>query len=314
MSTLDHLWTEKYRPKNIEAVALPSILKNNISKWFEDKEIPHLLFYGPAGCGKTTTAFIICDNIIQGKDDVLIVNGSYQRSINDIRNSIYPFARNAPIHIANKIRIVLIDEADSMSSDAWKALRNIIESCAKYTRFILTCNYVAKIPSPIQSRMQMVEFKEYSINECIQIIYEILAAEDVLFNDDDVKVIVNKLYPDLRQIINTCQLLVVEQEDGTKHLKIDNLDQSLPSENVIVHTIISALKGTLPSRKAIVVIDSIIKKKWIDYQSLYTALFDAIPANNYAAKVLVNKYAYMHTTCISEDMNFLACVYELLTS
>jgi len=306
---LDALWVEKYRPKSIHEVALPKTLQNNVKEWLNKKQIPHLLFYGPPGSGKTTTALILTEALTD-EADRLIINGSYYRGINEVRDQILPFVRQQPISYNSAIRIVLIDEADSITGDAWKALRHIIEAYCKYARFIMTCNYITKIPDPIQSRFQCYEFKEYDKNACMSIIESILTVENVQYSPEQIALVVDRLYPDLRKIINAVQSVTVSK-NGTRFLDTSKLHEAIPAEDKILSYIREFLEGKLPKRDFLRNVESIIKTQWIDYSGLYPAIFDMIPFSQLNIKVLCNKYAYQHTNCISQDMNFLAFILEL---
>ena len=310
-SVLDALWVEKYRPRTIEEVALPPLLEQNVHKWLEQRQIPHLLFYGPAGSGKTTTALIIAKELAD-EEDRLIINGSYYRGINDVREQILPFVRQNPISTRSSLRIVLIDEADSITGDAWKALRHIIEQFSKYSRFIMTCNYVTKIPEPIMSRMQSFEFKEFDKEQCINIVESILIVENVQYTTEQIRIIVDTLYPDLRKIINTTQSLVVHNEDGSKTLDVTRLRDVIPAEDKIVSLIRDFYSGAIDGSTLIKEIRYVVESKWLDYSGLYPAIFEAIPELFLQDRVLCNNYAYKHVNCISEDMNFMSFIYELV--
>ena len=145
------LWVEKYRPQVLEDYVGNEVIKNKIADYIKERSIQYLLFYGVAGTGKTTLAKLITKNI---DCDLLYLNASDERGIDTIREKIQPFAASMGF---NDIKIVILDEADYLTPQAQATLRHTIEACSSTTRFILTCNYLERIISPLQSRCQTFE-------------------------------------------------------------------------------------------------------------------------------------------------------------
>lgn len=204
------LWTEKYRPDDIKGCILPARIKSMISEGVK----MNMLFHGSAGVGKTTTAKALCH---QFGHNTLYINGSTENSIDTIRNKITDFAMNQSIlHYDNPIKVVLIDECDGFSQQAWQGMRATVEQYAANTRFVLTANYVDKIPEPIQSRFQMIDFnftseeiKEIKIGQFKRVM-QICQYEGLEISKEAALKIVQTFYPDFRSIVNHLQRFKLE--------------------------------------------------------------------------------------------------------
>ena len=206
------LWVEKYRPTTLEGYVGNEVIKNKIEDYLKQGSIQNLLLHGVAGTGKTTLAKLLVKNI---DCDYLYINASDERGIDTIREKIQPFALSMGF---NDVKIVILDEADYLTPQAQATLRHTIETCSATTRFILTCNYLERIISPLQSRCQTFEITPPSKEEVYNHISNI-TAEEKLFDVEinDVQKVVNIHYPDIRKIINTIQGSIV---DG--YVKIDD--------------------------------------------------------------------------------------------
>ena len=191
------LWVEKYRPQKLEDYVGNEVIKNKIADYIKESSIQNLLFYGVAGTGKTTLAKLITKNI---DCDLLYLNASDERGIDTIREKIQPFAASMGF---NDIKIVILDEADYLTPQAQATLRHTIEACSSTTRFILTCNYLERIISPLQSRCQTFEITPPSKQEVNYKCQNILTKEKILFYDNNIDDVINTHYPDIRKIINT---------------------------------------------------------------------------------------------------------------
>ena len=201
----EFLWVSKYAPKTIDDCVLPTSLK---AEFAQMTEIPNMLFCGDAGVGKTTVAQVLCDinNV-----DMCFLNASLERSIDDVRNTISSFASTTALF--GDYKVLLLDEADNLTSDAQKALRALIETHQNNCRFILTCNYPHKLIAPLRSRLQEYNFTfptdDKSIkNTFVKRLLSILQAEKVSLRKEDVSVLqslVSLTAPNWRKCIHQLQ-------------------------------------------------------------------------------------------------------------
>jgi replication factor C small subunit len=201
---MKELWVEKYRPKTIEGyVFKDKEQKTQILQWIKDKSIPHLLFSGNAGIGKTTLAKILCNELEVDPLDILELNASRTNSVDDVRDKITSFVQMIPF---GDFKVVLLDEADYLSPNAQAALRGVMETYHRTARFILTCNYPNKIIPAIHSRCQGFHVARVDQTEFTARVAEILISENVEFELDTLDTYVKATYPDLRKCINTIQM------------------------------------------------------------------------------------------------------------
>ena len=201
------MWVEKYRPKRLDDVvdqeqvidSLKNILKN-------PSEMPHLLFAGPAGVGKTTVALCLARELLRDswRDNTLELNASDERGINMVRDKVKMFARFTSIQDI-PFKIIILDEADEMTAEAQTALRRIMEDTSRTTRFILICNYLSQIIEPIQSRCVVFRFNSISKDDVIKHLENICKQEQVKYDIDALEEIYDFTQGDLRHSINILQ-------------------------------------------------------------------------------------------------------------
>lgn len=199
----DALWIEKYRPKTLNDIVLSNEDREFFSSLAEQKEIPHLLFSGVQGTGKTSLSKILVNDILRCQ--YLYINASDENGIDTVRGKIINFAGTKSID--GKIKVVLLDESDSISLDGQKILRSVMEEYSSNTRFILTCNYLFKVIPPIQSRCQIIRLTS-SIEGIVERIVQILKKENIEIEEGQKPLLLNyiqKNFPDLRRIINDIQ-------------------------------------------------------------------------------------------------------------
>ena len=209
---MKELWVEKYRPKTIkDYVFKDEHQRKQIESWVNEQSIPHLLFSGTAGIGKTTMAKVLVNELGIEDYDVLEINASRTNSVDDVRDKITNFVQMIPF---GPFKIVLLDEADYLSPNAQAALRGVMEEYHSTARFILTCNYPNRIIPAIHSRCQGFHIERIDQTEFTARVATILVEENINFDLDTLDNYVKVAYPDLRKCINMVQQNV---SDGNLH-------------------------------------------------------------------------------------------------
>ena len=197
------LWVEKYRPKNLDGyVFRDDNQRKQAQSWIKEKSIPHLLFSGAAGIGKTTMAKILINELEIPEYDVLELNASRTNSVDEVRNKITNFVQMIPF---GPFKVVLLDEADYLSPNAQAALRGVMEEYHSTARFILTCNYPNRIIPAIHSRCQGYHIERIDQTEFTARVATILVEENIEVELETLDNYVKATYPDLRKCINMVQ-------------------------------------------------------------------------------------------------------------
>ena len=299
MAQENTLWVEKYRPDTLEGYVGNDTLKSKIEIYLKSGDVPHLLLYGKAGTGKTTLAKIVTNNI---DCDYLYINASDENNVETVRTKIRDFASSVGFR---KYKVIILDEADYLTPNAQAALRNLMETFSKSTRFILTCNYVEKIIDPIQSRCQVFGITPPSRKEVAVRLGNICSNEGVKLDMDALVHIVNSTYPDIRRGINALQRQVV---DGT--IIIDK--QSMLESNYMVK-ILQELKGN----KSFNTIRNIVAKSQVkSFEDLYRFLYDNIDdfAPNNIAKVIliISDAQYQDAFVVDKEINVMAMFSKII--
>ena len=201
---MKELWVEKYRPNSVDGyVFRDAHQKKQVQQWITDGTIPHLLFSGNAGIGKTTLAKILLNQLEINDLDVLEINASRTNSVEDVRDKIVNFVQMIPF---GSFKVVLLDEADYLSPNAQAALRGVMEEYHTTSRFILTCNYPNRIIPALHSRCQGFHIERIDQTEFTARVAEILIAEEITPDIDTLDTYVKATYPDLRKCINMVQM------------------------------------------------------------------------------------------------------------
>ena len=207
---MKELWVEKYRPQDIDGyVFRDEAQREQVKQWIKESSIPHLLFSGAAGIGKTTLAKILINALGVDTYDVLEINASRENNVDNVRNNITSFVSTMPF---GAFKIVLLDEADYLSPNAQAALRGVMEEYSQTARFILTCNYPHKIIPALHSRCQGFHIEKVDHTEFTARAATVLVTEGVEFDLDVLDSYVKATYPDLRKCLNLLQMNSVENK------------------------------------------------------------------------------------------------------
>ena len=302
------LLVEKHRPDTLEGYVGNENIKNTISNYLEQNDIQNLIFNGPAGTGKTTLAKIIVKNL---NCTHLYINASDERGIDTIREKVSSFASAASF---SPLKVVILDEADFLTIQAQASLRNVIETYSRTTRFIMTCNFVERIIDPLQSRCQVLKVVPPNKTDVAVHLAGIMEQEGISFEREDLKIIVNQYYPDLRKCLNTIQLSVKTNEvkgETDRYLQIDK--SVLVSSNYRVK-VLKELSNAKPNWRQIRQI--ITNANVSDFEELFRYLYDN--ASVYAegsegmVAIYINEYSYQANFRIDKEINAMALIQKLI--
>jgi replication factor C small subunit len=257
------LWTEKYRPTKLDDYVGNEHLKTKVAGYLENDDIPHLLLFGRAGTGKTTLAKLIVKSI---DCDYMIINASDENGVDTLRDKIKNFASSMGF---KPYKIMILDEADYLTGPGQAILRNLMETFSGHCRFILTCNYVEKIIEPVQSRCQTFQIIPPTKKDVAVQVSKILKNEEIQFDVKDLVPIIDAAYPDIRKILNTCQL---NSNKGKLMVDVQNL-----LDNDYKAKIIEILSSKDDKRnKYMKLRQTIIDSKVTDFTDLYTTLYNKV--------------------------------------
>ena len=296
------LWVEKYRPQSLDTYIGNDHLKSKVEVYLESGDLPHLLLYGKAGTGKTTLAKLLVNNI---ECDYLYINASDENNVDTVRTKVKNFASTIGF---KDMKIIILDECDYITPNAQAALRNLMETFSKHCRFILTCNYVERIIDPIQSRCQSFQIVPPSKSEVAKHLHSILVNENVIDNMEDIKVLVDSGYPDIRRIINSAQRNVVKGK-----LK---LDTSSIIQNDYKLKLLKILE-TQNKKNAFKEIRQLLAdNKITDFADLFRLLYDEVDdyGKGHVAEciLIIARYEISDSQVVDKEINVMAMLIELL--
>ena len=244
----DSIWTEKYRPKILDDVVGQNEIVERLKAYVKTKNVPHLLFAGPAGTGKTTCTLALAKELFKDtwKQNFIELNASDERGIGIIRGKIKDFARTAPIG-NSQFKIIFLDEADALTSDAQSALRRTIEKYTRICRFILSVNYSSKIIEPIQSRCTVFRFSPIKKDDTQEHILKISKSEKLDISDDGLETLIFMSRGDLRKAINVLQVGASTNKKITAELLYETSATAKPED--VKKLIDTALSGNFMSAR-----------------------------------------------------------------
>lgn len=299
-----YLWVEKYRPKTLKEMSLGPNRARKFRQYIKESNIPHLLFYGPPGSGKTTMAQILMETI---KSHHMVLNASSEdRGIATIKGKVKQFAMSRAI--GDAIKIILLDEADQLTPDAQKALRNTMETYSSNCRFILTANVIDRVLPAIQSRCTTFPFERYPKKKAIELLVSIMEKEKVTITDitlKNIKKLVDEIYPDIRDTINVAQMCCV---DGKFRFRLFKDSWNQVNKKIVEHF----WKGRIRKLRE-------EYAKNTDFLWYYKFLFDyfmkeeiQLDEQRASAAVIVADYLYKDSFVQDKEINMTACFLELM--
>jgi replication factor C small subunit len=293
------LWIEKYRSQTLHQYIGNDAIKARIADCIANNDIPHLIFAGSAGTGKTTLAKLIVKNI---QCDYLYLNASDENGIDTIRDKVKGFASTASFQ---PLKVVILDEADFLTQPAQAALRNLIEEYSAYTRFILTCNYVERLIEPLQSRCELHMLKPPTKGAVAKhICTNVLDVEGVAYEMNDIAQIVNLFYPDVRSIIKTLQQNVRDSK-----LTITTIDDNW------CKPLVEILKKR--DKNAWYQVRQLVADAQVDdFQTAYRYMFDNLSEFSYGndaqLSVILDDFIWRAGVVPDKEINFAACIAKVL--
>ena len=296
------LWVEKYRPSTLDTYIGNEHLKSKVSMYLESGDLPHLLLYGRAGTGKTTLAKLLVNNI---ECDYLYINASDENNVDTVRTKVKNFASTLGF---KDMKVIILDECDYITPNAQAALRNLMETFSKHCRFILTCNYVERIIDPIQSRCQSFQIIPPSKTEVAKHLHNILLQENVIDSPEDIKVLVESGYPDIRRVINSAQRNVVKGK-----LK---LDTSSIIQNDYKLKLLKILETQNKKNAFNEIRQLLADNKITDYADLFRLLYDEVDSygKGHLAEciLIIARYELSDSQVVDKEINVMAMLIELL--
>jgi DNA polymerase III delta prime subunit len=298
---LHTILNERYRPDTLEGYICKDEYKAKFQEFINQQDVPHLLFAGKPGAGKTTLAKILAKNI---DCDYLYVNATDERSMDVMRDKVGAFAAAGSF---KPLKIVILDEATHILQASQVILLNMMETYSLTTRFILTGNYPERLIESLRSRCQEFDLSPPSKKVVAEHIDNILTTEGIEHSVEDVVTIIKKFYPDFRKIINNCQKYTVDN--------VLTLDKSIDSTDDYKEKVVAELK--IPSSKSFNNIRQIVANTDLDdfgdlYRFLYDQLGEYAKGNEGLVIIILEEYLYHSTFRLDKEINLMACISKIL--
>jgi DNA polymerase III delta prime subunit len=297
------LWVEKYRPQTLAEYVGNETVKETIQQYLDSNDIPHLLLHGKAGTGKTTLAKLIVNTI---KCDSMIINASDENNVDTVRTKVKNFASSMGFA---GFKVIILDEFDYMTPNAQAILRNLMETFSKHCRFILTCNYHEKIIDPIKSRCQTFAITPPTKKDVAIQVTRILDAEKIKYDVKNVADIISSYYPDIRRILNTCQLQSAKGE-----LKVNH---QIMVESNFQTKLVDLLKANDDKRNMFMNIrQAVADNRLNDYSEMYSMLYsrvDEYAAGNTANVILtIAEGLSKDALVVDKEIVFMSTIIQIL--
>jgi DNA polymerase III delta prime subunit len=302
---MKQLWVEQYRPKDVDGyVFRDEAQREQVKQWIKEGSIPHLLFSGAAGIGKTTLAKILINSLGIDDYDVLEINASRTNSVDDVRLKITNFVQTMPF---GAFKIVLLDEADYLSPNAQAALRGVMEEYAQTARFILTCNYPHKIIPAIHSRCQGFHIEKVDHTEFTARAATVLVNEGADFDLDVLDTYVKSTYPDLRKCLNLLQMNTVDNKlRAPSETGGGTADYKLAMVDLFKHGKIREARTLLAAQARPEEMEELFR--WM-YDNL--EMWGKTPEQQDEAILIIRKGLVNHVSCADSEINLSATLVEL---
>ena len=309
MNNNEFLWVEKYRPQTIEECILPENIKKTFQDFLDKGEVPNLLLAGPAGCGKTTVAKALCNEL---GVDVYVINGSDEgRFLDTVRNTAKNFASTVSLSSTARHKVIIIDEADNTTNDVQLLLRAFTEEFSGNCRFIFTCNFKNKIIEPLHSRCACIEFavkgkdRQGIAAQFFKRLRSILETESVEADPKVLVELINKHFPDWRRVLNECQ----------RYSSSGKIDTGILAtfSDVKVNDLVKKLKDKDFPEVRKWVVNNLDNDTSVLLRRIYDACYDSMVPNSIPAAVLtLAKYQYQMAFVADQEINMLACLTEIM--
>jgi len=304
----DFLWVEQYRPQTIDECILPTDIKATFQSFVDRGEISNLLLAGPPGCGKTTVARALCE---QMNADYMFINGSEESGIDTLRTKIKNFA--STVSLSGGKKVVILDEADYLNPQSTQpALRGFIEEFHKNCRFILTCNFKNRLIEPLHSRFSTIDFKIANkdrpvlASKLFAKFGIILKEQAIPFDEAVVAELINKHFPDYRRILNELQRYSVSGKIDTgilANISDDNLNK-----------LISLLKEKDFTNMRKWVVNNLDNDPVVVFRRIYDTMYENLESETIPHAVLIlADYSYKSAFVADQEINLVACLTEIMS-